>query len=300
MNADDDDQQSHFPRFPQTPAQRSRPPTAKQSSRSRSLVRHHQPFFRIPFNTLITLRRLERAHPRNYTFKITYGERWQQEWGGGRTLVVDNIPRWCVSDTRLKASDMLKPPLVEGGVCALLMSSIFQSAFALTYPRDPFPPMPTPVKPFSIPANSPAVSQQTKPKILSPAVCPLGFELTSRTHVALYKVTPQKQRPFNPTSSTLSTSTYLTSPVSTPSRTLNYGFPATSPFNDSTNSNMSMSTSVPPSPSPMLSSPLMAYRGKHSQSSGSEWISSTLTEQITDIRRVVRTSNELVSWETYG
>lgn len=61
-------------------------------------------------------------------------------------------------------------PFVEGGVCALLMMSIFQSAFALKYPRDPFPPMPTPVKPFNTPANSPALSQ-TKPKILSPTVC---------------------------------------------------------------------------------------------------------------------------------
>jgi len=163
-------------------------------------------------------------------------------------------------------------------VCALLMSSIFQSAFALTYPRDPFPPMSTPMKPFNTPANSPAVSQQTKPKILSPAVCLLELEPTPVTHVALCKVTPQKQRPFNPTSSTLSTSTYLTSPVSTPSRTLNYKFPTASPFNDSTNSNMSMSTSVPPSPSPLLSSPLMAYRGKHSQSAGSKCTASTLTE----------------------
>ena len=72
---------------------------------------------------------------------------------------------------------MLKPHFVEGGVCALLMSSIFQSAFALTYPRDPFPPIPTPIKPFSTAANSPAASQ-TKPKILSPAVRPLGLELT--------------------------------------------------------------------------------------------------------------------------
>jgi len=92
----------------------------------------------------------------------------------------------------------------------------------------------------------------------------------SCTHLDLKKVTPQKQKPFNPSSSTLSTSSYLTSPVSTPSRTLNYKFPAASPFNDSTNSNVSMSTSVPPSPSPLLSSPLMAYRGKHPQSAGSE------------------------------
>ena len=92
--------------------------------------------------------------------------------------MVDDIPHWCVSDTRMKASDMLKPPSVEGGVCALLMSSIFQSAFALTYPRDPFPPMSTPMKPFNTPANSPALSQQTKPKILSPAVRPLELVLT--------------------------------------------------------------------------------------------------------------------------
>ncbi|KAF9645902.1 hypothetical protein BDM02DRAFT_3189300 [Thelephora ganbajun] len=154
--------------------------------------------------------------------------------------------------------------LIEGGVCALLMMSIFQSAFALKYPRGSFPPMATPVKPFNTPANSPAASQ-SKHKILSPT-----------------KVTPQKQKPFNPASSTLSTSTYLTSPVSTPSRTLNYKLPAASPFNDSKNSNVSMSTSVPPSPSPLLSSPLMAYRGKHSQSTGRPLTSSFLEKLTAD------------------
>ena len=34
------------------------------------------------------------------------------------------------------------------------------------------------MKPFNTPANSPAVSQQTKPKILSPAVCLLELEPT--------------------------------------------------------------------------------------------------------------------------
>ena len=58
----------------------------------------------------------------------------------------------------------------EGGVCSLLLMSIFQSAFALKYPRDPFPPMSTPVKPFNTSANSPAGLQQSKSKILSPAV----------------------------------------------------------------------------------------------------------------------------------
>ena len=112
----------------------------------------------------------------------------------------------------------------------------------------------------------------TSAKIQSPftrGTFPRDSYQPSCTHVGLYKVTPQKQKPFNPASSTLSTSAYLTSPVSTPSRTLNYKFPAASPFNESTNSNMSMSTSVPPSPSPLLSSPLMAYRGKHPQSAGS-------------------------------
>ena len=55
-------------------------------------------------------------------------------------------------------------------MCSLLLMSIFQSAFALKYPRDPYPPMSTPVKPFNVPANSPAASQLSKSKILSPTV----------------------------------------------------------------------------------------------------------------------------------
>ena len=39
---------------------------------------------------------------------------------------------------------------------------------------------------------------------------------------AFRKVTPQKQKPFNPVSSTPSPSTNLTSPASAPSKTLNY------------------------------------------------------------------------------
>lgn len=186
---------------------------------------------------------------------------WREDFGGGQYPSSVRIQHPGERDL---FSDS---PSVEGGVCALLMMSIFQSAFALKYPKDPFPPIPTPVKPFNTPANSPAVS---KHKILSPTACSPRNRMCPRVLTRVFqKVTPQKQKPFNPASSTLSTSTYLTSPVSTPSRTLNYKLPTASPFNDSTNSNVSMSTGVPPSPSPLLSSPLMAYRGKHSHTAGS-------------------------------
>ena len=42
---------------------------------------------------------------------------------------------------------------------------------------------------------------------------------------------------------------------------VNYGFPTASLLNSSANSNVSTSAGVLPSPSPLLNSPLMAYRG---------------------------------------
>ena len=145
-------------------------------------------------------------------------------------------------------------------------------------PRDPYPPMPTPVKPFNVPPNSPAVAQQSKSKTLLRTVCPLKLSCAVEHSLQFSrKATPQNQDH----SFTLSTSTYHTSPVSTLSRTLNYKSPAAFPFNDSTNSNVSAPRSVPPSPSPLLSSPLMTYRGKHSQ----RLVVSTLftsMEQMTD------------------
>lgn len=169
---------------------------------------------------------------------------------------------------------MIQKPLftpLRRGVYALLVMSIFQSAFVLEYPRDPHSPVPTPVKSFNVPPNSPALTQQSKSKILSPAVSPVEPNRASCNHSSFSARTPQKQKPFNPTSSTLSTSAYLTSPLLTPSRTLSYKFPTASSFNDWTNSSMSGSTSVPPSPSSLLrSSPLMAFQGKHSLRVGSE------------------------------
>ncbi|KAF9785466.1 hypothetical protein BJ322DRAFT_1108901 [Thelephora terrestris] len=53
--------------------------------------------------------------------------------------------------------------------------------------------------------------------------------------------------------------------------------PAASHFNDSR-----LMMRVPPSPSPLLSSPLMAYRGKHSQSAGRPLKSSFLGELTAD------------------
>ena len=116
-----------------------------------------------------------------------------------------------------------------------------------------------------------------------PTGCDHNFNRNSRTfhfqHLHLVfmpslqfsrEVMPQKQIPFKHISSTLSTSTHLTSPASTSLRTSNYEFPTVSPLNDSTNSNVSTSAKVLLSPSPLLSSPSMAYRGKHFQGVGSE------------------------------
>ncbi|KAH8104117.1 hypothetical protein BXZ70DRAFT_685073 [Cristinia sonorae] len=116
--------------------------------------------------------------------------------------------------------------------------NILQASYALQYPPTQHPVMsaPTPTKS----AFAPQSPQNATPRRLG---------LLSSTS------SPQPQKAFN--------SSYAASPVSTPSRTLNYSIPHSnsSPFDLSLNSS---TASVPSSPSPILSSPLAAYRGKHS------------------------------------
>ncbi|KDQ62400.1 hypothetical protein JAAARDRAFT_30307 [Jaapia argillacea MUCL 33604] len=126
-------------------------------------------------------------------------------------------------------------------VIGVLGLNILQGAYALKYPRAPLPPLPSPAKTIKSPATTPA---QRRFKVLSP------------------QSSPQQQKPFS-----ASTSSYPPSPLSTPSRTVQYTFPSPSPFNTSLNSS-SMSLPSSPSPMPPLSSSLAAYRGKHSTSVG--------------------------------
>ena len=70
----------------------------------------------------------------------------------------------------------------------------------------------------------------------------------------------QEQEPFDPACF------IFASPMSTPPYTLNCNFTVVSPFDDPTNSSISM----PPPPPPLLSPPLVVCWGKHSQRFGSE------------------------------
>jgi hypothetical protein len=85
------------------------------------------------------------------------------------------------------------------------------------------------------------------------------------------QTSPQAQKSFS--------TSYASSPISTPSRVLSYGVrtPA-SPFDTSVTSSVGMS-SLPPTPTPILS----AYRGKHSSSVGREAFVSPIVDSLCDL-----------------
>ncbi|KZP19748.1 hypothetical protein FIBSPDRAFT_862447 [Athelia psychrophila] len=127
---------------------------------------------------------------------------------------------------------------IELAIFGLLSLNITQSLWALRYPRKSLPPS-TPSKPRS-PALAPpsgASASQTKRRLggLSPST------------------TPQTQRPFSLSAS----SSYAASPVSSPSRTLNYSVPSSLGASRDSNTSFGASTSTG------MGSPLAAYRGKH-------------------------------------
>lgn len=127
----------------------------------------------------------------------------------------------------------------ELAIFGLLSLNITQSLWALQYPRKSLPPPSTPSKPRS-PALAPpsgTSASQTKRRLggLSPST------------------TPQNQRPFSLSAS----SSYAASPVSSPSRTLNYSVPSSLGASRDSNTSFGASTSTG------MGSPLAAYRGKH-------------------------------------
>ncbi|KAF8833502.1 hypothetical protein BDN67DRAFT_976567 [Paxillus ammoniavirescens] len=133
----------------------------------------------------------------------------------------------------------------ELSLSGLLGLNLIQAAVAIRYPRSPLPPPPTPpAKGLTTPQG-----QKKRRTILSPGT------------------SPQAQRSF--------TSSYVPSPVSTPSRTLHYSMPSTpSPFGVSLGS----SASVPSTPSPSLA----AYHGRHPPSLGQPFNASTLSRLAGD------------------
>ncbi|EMD39119.1 hypothetical protein CERSUDRAFT_93160 [Gelatoporia subvermispora B] len=135
--------------------------------------------------------------------------------------------------------------VLESLALAVLLFNVAQSSYALKYPR------PAPV---SASAPSPA---PTKSAPVSPSPPPRQWRLKGLTPNS----SPQRQKAFS----------YAASPVSTPSRTLNYSIPSTASPLDASFS--SFSSSIPPSPS----SPLAAYRGRHGASTGRAFDGSLLS-----------------------
>ncbi|KAJ6609242.1 hypothetical protein B0H10DRAFT_2065184 [Mycena sp. CBHHK59/15] len=129
--------------------------------------------------------------------------------------------------------------ILEVGTVALLLTNILQAVYAVKYPRAPLPPSPSPAKPKGIHMAPPTPQRAFR---LSPNSSPQ----------------PQKSFSFAASSSALqssTSSTYPSSPISTPSRVLHYSIPPTS----STSTLMSSSSTNLHTPSPILS----AYHGKH-------------------------------------
>ncbi|KAJ7364108.1 hypothetical protein DFH08DRAFT_838362 [Mycena albidolilacea] len=133
--------------------------------------------------------------------------------------------------------------ILEVGAVALLSLNILQAVYAVKYPRAPPPPPPTPAKSKAVHVPAPTPKR--------------AFRLSPNSSPQL-----QKSFSFGTSGSVLqssSTSAYPSSPVSTPSRVLNYSLPPSSSTSTFVSSTSSINT-----PSPILST----YLGKH----GGEYI----------------------------
>jgi hypothetical protein len=145
---------------------------------------------------------------------------------------------------------------------AISAFNVLEGTYAVRYPRPPLPP-------HSSPANSKHIFKTNhtpkRPfKVLSPHV-----RLPQHSHSPTINVppqtSPQPQKPFShsgPISPFSASSTYPTSPLSTPSRVVHYP-----DLGGSTTT--STSTMMFQTPSPVMS----AYRGKHVNSVGRELVS---------------------------
>ncbi|KAJ7170779.1 hypothetical protein C8R43DRAFT_1231517 [Mycena crocata] len=128
--------------------------------------------------------------------------------------------------------------MLEVGAVALMSLNILQAVYAVKYPRAPLPPSPSPAKPKGI--------------HMAPPTPQRSFKLSPNSSPQL-----QKSFSFGASGSALqsSTSMYPSSPLSTPSRTLQYSIPPSS----STSTFMSSTSTTMHTPSPILST----YMGKH-------------------------------------
>ncbi|TFK62790.1 hypothetical protein BDN72DRAFT_889940 [Pluteus cervinus] len=143
--------------------------------------------------------------------------------------------------------------LLEATIALTLTYNVFESVYALKYPRAPLPPVNTPAKSKSLAVSTPT------PKRAFTTLSPF--------------TSPQPQKPFTPTAS-FSASTFLSSsptkyqatPQATPSRVMQYSMPSSGSPNTSISSILS-------SPSPLVS----AYRSKNAASVGHALDSSYLS-----------------------
>ncbi|CDO71520.1 hypothetical protein BN946_scf184910.g19 [Trametes cinnabarina] len=138
---------------------------------------------------------------------------------------------------------------VELGLLALLVFNVLQAGYALKYPRAPLPPPPSSAKAAKSTPLSPPAARQWRLSGISP------------------QASPQRQKAF---------SSYAPSPVSTPSRTINYTIPSS--VSSPPDASFASSVSVPGSPA----SPLAAYRGRHSTSVGRAFDGSLLSRLARD------------------
>ncbi|KAJ6513160.1 hypothetical protein C8R45DRAFT_336284 [Mycena sanguinolenta] len=127
------------------------------------------------------------------------------------------------------------------GAVFLMSLNVLQGVYAVQYPRPPPPPSPSPAKSKAVHLTTPTPKRSFK---LSPNSSPqLQKSFSFGTSGSMLQ------------SSTSSSSVYPSSPLSTPSRVLNYSFPAST---SSTSTFMSSTSSIN-TPSPILST----YLGKH-------------------------------------
>lgn len=140
--------------------------------------------------------------------------------------------------------------VAEVGTASIFLLNIAESILGIRYPRAPLPPRtPATKSALTKTPNTTSNARQTPLRELAASVSRTG--------------TPRHSTQFSPASSKvfapIGSSGYPQSPITTPSRTMNYSL-----MGSTTTIGSSTSTHIPPTPSPIVS----AYRGKQSAANG--------------------------------
>jgi hypothetical protein len=155
----------------------------------------------------------------------------------------------CVVYSKLSVTRLTLRLEVAGAT--IFSFNFLEGIYAVKYPRPPLPPYTSPAKTKPIFKSDP--TPQRSFKILSPNVRPDSPPFCS-TDAHVTQTSPQPQKAFSLSSST---SKYPPSPLSTPSRVLQYSTLPASSTNTQASSTSTMAFHS--TPSPIIS----AYRGKH-------------------------------------